>query len=333
MNEVWFEFNLNDFAFAFLSILLEGAPFVLLGTLISGAVDQFLPSGYLLNKLPKKGKGIFLSGIAGLVFPMCECGVVPVVRRLIRKGMPPEHGITYMLAAPIVNPITALSTFAAFKGQGPWDMTLLRLGLGFFVAVLVGFAVHHLSRRFVLTPKLAAEVEVMEGKAAKKHVEEQEQAGHEHAHAHEHAHEHAEKPSMFRRIVGALEIAASDFLDMMMYFVLGAAAAAFFNTSVRQDLILPLATDVWLATFSMMGFAALLSICSSSDAFIAATLTAFPFVSKLAFLVFGPMVDLKLIFIYSALLRKSFIALMVLFLFVLIGLICARLSYVTFLQL
>lgn len=324
MAATWFEFSANDFAFAFLSILLEGTPFVLLGTLISGAVDQFLPSGYLLRKLPRKGRGIFISGLAGLVFPMCECGVVPVVRRLIRKGMPPEHGITYMLAAPIVNPITALSTFAAFKGQGALDMTLMRLGLGFFVAVLVGFAVHHLRRRFVLTPALAAEVEELE----KRRDALPESAEPEDDHDHEHEHAHAPKPPFWRRIVGALEITASDFLDMMLYFVLGAAAAAFFNTSIRQEIILPLATDVWLATFSMMGFAALLSICSSSDAFIAATLTAFPFASKLAFLTFGPMVDLKLIFIYSALLRKTFILALVCFLFVLIGLVSVRLSFI-----
>ena len=93
----------------------------------------------------------------------------------------------------------------------------------------------------------------------------------------------------------------------MVFFVLGVAISALFSTAVNQELIMPLALNDWIATASMMVLAAILSLCSTSDAFIAATFIAFPGVAKLAFLVFGPMFDLKLLFIYSAVFRKRFV--------------------------
>ena len=128
------------------------------------------------------------------------------------------------------------------------------------------------------------------------------------------------------RVGNAVRVAVSDFLDVMVFFVLGVTISALFSTSVNQELIMPLALNDWVATFSLMGFAAILSLCSTSDAFIAATLIAFPAVAKLAFLVFGPMFDLKLLFIYSAVFRKRFVVGLGVGLFILIGLICVRLK-------
>jgi uncharacterized protein len=127
------------------------------------------------------------------------------------------------------------------------------------------------------------------------------------------------------RIGNALRVAVADFLDVMVFFVLGVMVSALFSTSLNQELIMPLALNDWIATFSLMVFAGILSLCSTSDAFIAATLISFPSVAKLAFLVFGPMFDLKLIFIYSAVFRKRFVAGLGVGLFLLIGMICVRL--------
>ena len=110
--------------------------------------------------------------------------------------------------------------------------------------------------------------------------------------------------------------------------MLGAGAAALFNTSVNQDFIVPLAMNDWLATGSLMALSATLCLCSTTDAFIAATFSMFSNVSKLAFLVFGPMVDLKLIFIYSSVFRKRFVFGLAIGLFVLIGLLCMRLRVI-----
>ena len=146
----------QDFALAFLSILFEGAPFILLGTLISGFIDIYLPAGTMDRFLPKnKILAVLTAGLLGAVFPVCECAVVPVIRRLVKKGLPVSCALTYMLAAPIVNPITALSTWKAFQGQGAAMMTSGRLALGFAVAVLVGLIVSRLRLAAVLKPNLA----------------------------------------------------------------------------------------------------------------------------------------------------------------------------------
>jgi uncharacterized membrane protein YraQ (UPF0718 family) len=294
-----FNFSLPDFSYAFLSILLEGLPFLLLGPILSGLIDQFLPARLMTRLLPRNPvAGAIVSASLGIIFPMCECGVVPVIRRLMTKGLPVSNAITYMLAAPIVNPIVALSTYAAFKGQDPLGMTIFRLGAGFLVAVIVGIVVHRISINHVLRTEVIADIAQPGGLTA----------------------------SPGGKLWGALNVCVTDFLAMSVYFVIGAMAAATFNTAVNQDFILPLAMNDTLATVSLMGLAAVLSVCSTTDAFIAATLGLFPIAAKLAFLVFGPMVDLKLVFIYAAVFRKRFILGLVVGLFILIAFICLRLQ-------
>jgi len=124
----WFSFSVNDFAYSFLSVLFEGVPFLLLGSIVSGLVDVFVSSELMQKIIPKNSAAaIVVSGLLGLIFPMCECGSVIVIRRFIKKGLPLSSAVTYMLAAPIVSPIVALSTFAAFQSRAnpslPWLMT------------------------------------------------------------------------------------------------------------------------------------------------------------------------------------------------------------------
>ena len=307
MNAPWFSFSVQDFSYAFISVLLEGVPFILLGTLLSGLIEQFLPARVMTRLLPRNAfAAVCLGGVLGVVFPMCECGIVPVIRRLIAKGLPVSSAVAYMLAAPIVNPITALSTYAAFRGQGAAEFTALRLGLGFFVAVLAGLAVLNLPIGAVLKKTILESV-TLSGPAG--------ESG-------------SSAMPFLRRLIAAMEAGVRDFLDVMVYFILGVGVASVFSTAVNQELFLPLSLDDRLAVPSMMTLAGILSLCSSSDAFIAATFVAFPAVAKLAFLVFGPMMDLKLAFIYSAVFTRRFVAALAVGLFVIIGLLCLRLAVV-----
>ena len=135
----WFNFSWQNFWFSFLALAFEGLPFVLVGSLISGFIAAFVPSRIITRFLPKnRFLATLVSGLLGLVFPVCECGVVPVVRRLLDKGLPLSCGLTYMLASPIVNPLVAISTYAAFRGQHPDLNTAVRLISGYLVAVVVG---------------------------------------------------------------------------------------------------------------------------------------------------------------------------------------------------
>ncbi len=299
----WFHFSLPDFQYAFLSILLEGVPFLLGGALLSGVLEEFLPQSLMTRLLPRNPRvAVLVSGLLGVVFPVCECGIVPVVRRLFRKGLPLSCGVTYMLAAPIVNPLVILSTLAAFRGQGAWEMALLRFALGLSVAVIAGWACGYFSPSSILRKGVLSS------------------AGGEHLHHHD------KTRGLLDRLENAAGVASRDFLDVAVYFVIGAAAASFFSTAVNQEIILPLASHPPLAIASLMGLASVLSVCSTTDAFIAATLTTFPMAAKLAFLVFGPMLDFKLLFLYSSAFSKRFILFLAIGLFIVIGGLCWRLS-------
>ncbi|HPA19420.1 MAG TPA: permease [Verrucomicrobiae bacterium] len=283
-----FRFSLNDFTLSFLSVLFEGFPFLVFGTLVSGVIDAFVPPAWFRRAVPRnRVVAVALSGLFGLVFPLCECGIVPVMRRLIRKGVPAACAVTYMLAAPIVNPITLLSTLAAFQGQGPWWMASLRLGLGYVVAAGAGLLVLRVRPEAFLRHASAD----LPGEGSS---------------------DDGDSLPMRARFARAVRCSASDFLDVAAFLVMGAAIAAVFNTAVSREIIVPLASSAPLAVGSLMGGAVVLSLCSTSDAFIAATLNQFPFASKLAFLVFGPVFDLKLAFMYNAVFRTWFVGLLAL---------------------
>lgn len=321
----------QDFAFAFLSILFEGAPFILLGTLISGFIDIYLPAGTMDRLLPKRRfPAILVAGLLGAILPVCECAVVPVIRRLVKKGLPVSCALTYMLAAPIVNPITALSTWKAFKGPeipfGPdlslsasLVMTLSRLGLGFLVAVAVGVAVSRLPMRKLLRQRL---VDSLQKEAAEEkrdghdHEHRHGCCGHDHDHGHHHHHEHDDN-----RLVAAFRSAMRDFVDVGVYFTIGVAITALFNTGIAPgaEWLDTLAKNAVVAPAALMALAFVLSLCSTSDAFIAATLDKFTYGAKLAFLVFGPMLDVKLLFLYQTVLRRRFIIQLAIGLFLGIG--------------
>jgi uncharacterized membrane protein YraQ (UPF0718 family) len=272
----------QDFALAFLSILFEGAPFILLGTLISGFIDVYLPPGTMDRFLPRNRKwAVVMAGLLGAVFPVCECAVVPVIRRLVSKGLPVSCALTYMLAAPIVNPITALSTWKAFQGQGAGMMTCSRLLLGFLVAVAVGLIVMRLPICAVLKKSLVDSLAEKDAKNAK----ESDCCG---GHSHDHVNPGPPK-NHGDRLVAAFRSTIKDFVDVGVYFAIGVTITALFNTGIAPGAhwLDGLASTTTAAPAALMALAFILSLCSTSDAFIAATLDKFSWGSKLAFLTFG----------------------------------------------
>lgn len=299
---------MGDVLMAFLSILFEGAPYILIGTVLSGFIDAFLPAKLLERVLPRnKVLSTLIAGFLGLVFPVCECAVVPVIRRLVQKGLPMSCAITYMLSAPIMNPIVAVSTLTAFKEFAGIEsitdvtlasMTIARLSLGYVVAVIVGLIVLRFEPRQVLKASIVEGIESGAGG---------------------HTHDHAAGADFNGKITHAMRTAMRDFLDTAMYFAIGVIITSIFNTQVNQALIDQVADREWLAIPSIMGLAFVLSLCSTSDAFIAAPMAAFSMASKLAFLVFGPMMDIKLLFMYSSVFKRRVVVALFFGLFVLTG--------------
>jgi len=183
----WFsEAAVQDFSLRFLSVLFEGLPFIFIGTLISGLIDVYLPSSLLDKLLPKNKFGSILTcGLLGLLIPVCECTVVPVIRRLVAKGLPVGSAFAYMLAAPIVNPITIASTFTAFNGS--WEMALSRALLGYSVAVCVGVMILFLPLEKILKESLIAKLNFSGRDPEKKnHIEKEESECCNESHVHSH---------------------------------------------------------------------------------------------------------------------------------------------------
>jgi uncharacterized protein len=269
----------QNFLLVFGSLLIEAFPFVLLGALVSAAIEVFVPSS-LFEKLARLPRPLQLpaSGLAGLAFPVCECGSVPVARRLAKKGLSPAAAVTFMLAAPILNPVVIASTFIAYRGRETmWTMVLGRAGLGLLAAVAVGWVVAGRRTDELLRPRQELED------------------------PHDHAHPSRSRPAAF------FEHLAGDFTFMGRYLVLGAAVAATMQTFVPQSIIGSVAGTPIVDLVAMMGLAFILSLCSESDAFVAASFVQFGSGAQLAFLVFGPMVDTKLGFLYSATFRRGFL--------------------------
>jgi uncharacterized protein len=300
---------LPDVAYAFLSILLEGTPYILFGTLLSGFIAAFLDSRLLDRLLPKNGLlATLIAGLLGLVFPVCECAIVPVIRRLVQKGLPLSCAVTYMLAAPIVNPIVAFSTLTAFNelpGLNSFSaltasITFARLSLGYTVAVAVGIGLLFIRRERILSSSVLAGLE--------------KSASHSEVTP-------ATAASFNAKLVQAMRTAMSDFLDTAMYFTIGVIITAVFKTQVDHTQLSQMAGQPWLAQPFMMGLAMVLSLCSTTDAFIAASMAGFSTAAKLAFMVFGPMMDIKLLFMYSSIFQRRIVVSLMLVLFILVGLL------------
>ncbi|HEX9388396.1 MAG TPA: permease [Anaerolineales bacterium] len=269
--------KLNLFATVFLGIFIEALPYLLIGTLISGIVEVFVDREQIIRFVSNRTLRAAVTGaLMGLVFPVCECGVIPLARRLFHKGLPLSAGVAFLLAAPVLNPIVIFSTAAAF-GWGP--MLLWRVGFTLLIAVIVGlvFSIEQ-SPSNILTGSLTLS----------------------------HEHTHAESGSSFaEKIQQALIICADEFFEMGRYLIIGAILAALLQTFIPQTALLSVGSGPVLSVLVMQVLAVILSICSTVDAFVALGFTgAFSFGSILSFLVFGPMVDIKSMFMYLQVFRR-----------------------------
>lgn len=285
--------DVQDFVLNFLSIFWEAMPFVVLGALIAGILEELLPQNLIARLMPRSAlPAVVVGGLLGLVFPMCECGIVVVMRRLLKKGLPLSSCIAYMLAGPIVNVVVLLSTYVAFgqHGIGP-EMVLLRGGMGFLTACVTGLVVHRMYKRYgnsLLTESAAPP------KVKGLGLVDDEPA--------------APKGSVFARLGRIAETSLHDVMDIAVFLLLGAALAALVKVFVTPDQVQTFSRELpYLAIPAMMFNSFVLCLCSEADAFVAASFTEMSVSSKLAFLVLGPMLDIKLLMMYTRVFRLRLI--------------------------
>ena len=267
---------LRNLFIVFGSLLIEAMPFVAIGALASALIEVFVPAS-TFAKLASLPRAVQLpaAAMAGIAFPVCECGSVPVARRLARKGLTPAAAVTFMLAAPIVNPVVIASTFVAYRGRDSlWVMVIGRFTIGMLVAICVGWVIG--SR----TPG-----ELLRGASVSDEPDD---------------HDEPRAGRFFTHLTG-------DLIFMARFLIVGALIAATIQTFVPSSVVDRVATLPILSLLAMMALAFILSLCSESDAFVAASFTSFGPSAQLAFLVFGPMVDLKLGALYLGTYSKGFL--------------------------
>ena len=287
---------LTNFRIIFSSLLLQAVPLVMLGAFVAAIIGTFVPASIFarLSKLPEPLQ-IPAAGVAGLAFPVCECGSVPVARRLVARGLIPSAAVTFMLAAPILNPLVIVSTSIAYRGRDIfWTMVLGRAGLGLLTAMVVGWVVGARSREGFLR-QVASDVLSDRGC----HDEACDRGGGAGNDC-----DHDDHEPSWKRFCGYL---AGDFVYMGRFLIFGAAAAAALQTIVPQSVLGSVANTPIVSIITMMALAFALSLCSESDAFVAASFVQFGVGPQLAFLVFGPMMDTKLAFLYSATFSRGFL--------------------------
>lgn len=270
--------NLNTI---FLSILIEALPFVLIGVIIAGTIQIFVTEQHIQKLIPKnKVQAVIMSCVVGALFPACECGIVPIVRRLISKGVPLHAAMGFMLTGPLINPIVIASTYMAFGN----DMKVagLRMGLGFVIALVVAFAVSWIFKGDQLKTSISNRLS--------------------------HSHSHSQNQSFSNRFWSMLTHSIDEFFDMGKYLIMGAFLAAFVQTYMPAKTLLETGDGPVSSLLVMMGLAYVLSLCSEADAFIGASFSSiFPTSSILGFLIFGPMLDLKNTLMMLSVFRSRFV--------------------------
>jgi uncharacterized membrane protein YraQ (UPF0718 family) len=289
--------TLQNFVTVFLGIFIEAAPFLLLGSVASGLIAEFVSADDIARLVPRGKVGSTLMGaLLGIAFPVCECGVVPVVRRLYQKGLPVSAGIAFLLAAPVINPVVIASTYAAF-GLSPifWGRIVFTLVIAFGVGLV--FSVQPNVARVVAPRSFAP---VMGGTPASP----------------DSGAIKNRKPQIGDRLQNAFAMASDDFFDMGRYLVIGTLIAATLQTFVPQSALVAVGGGPVSSVLALQALAFVLSVCSTVDAFLALSfVNTFTAGAILAFVVFGPMFDIKSAIMYLSVFRPRVVLYMFLMTF------------------
>ncbi|MFW6730770.1 MAG: permease [Synechococcus sp.] len=286
----------------FQGLLVEALPFLLIGVAIATLARAWDPRGRWLQRLPTGGVPGALSGaLLGFALPACECGNVPVARRLLAAGAPLATAFGFLFAAPVLNPIVLLATWAAFPDR-PWLLLLRPLG-SLLIALAVTALLLLLPEGELLAPELLAERRLVQPLGQVGLLERRGGlvggAG--------------TLPALtpFRRpaLAELLDHGSREFLELAALLVLGSAVAALLQTLIPRDLFLTLGQAPTLSVLSLMLLALVVSVCSSVDAFLALGFAGQVTPGALlAFLLLGPVIDLKSLSLYGRILRPRALA-------------------------
>jgi uncharacterized protein len=255
----------------FVSVCLQALPFLVMGTVVSGVIAAFVPPGEIGQLLPRnRVLAVPAAGLVGVGLPGCECGSVPIAGRVIARGAPVAPALTFLLAAPAVNPVVVVATAVAFPGRP--GFVVARFAASLLTAIVVGWVWLLLGRDDL--------VERARRRTAPS----------------------GSRAEAFRATT------MHDLTHAGGYLVVGGLVAATLQVFVPTAVLDGLAGTGAVAVLALAGLAVVLAICSEADAFVAASLTQFSSTAKLAFLVVGPAVDVKLVALQAGTFGRAFAA-------------------------
>lgn len=305
---------IKDISIIFTSIFFESMPFLLLGALISSIIEVFVSKDTITKIIPKnKILGSFVGIILGFFIPACDCAVIPISKRLIKKEVPINVAISFMLASPIINPVVILSTYYAFYRTNP-NIFWYRIMFGILIALVIGIIMGIIfNKKQVIINKLDEEDDCCSchNYSLDKDFEDLEKCIHH------------ETKSPKNTILEILRHTGIDFFDVVKYLMLGALIASLIQVVLPRNVLAVFNENEFLSIIVLMLFAYLISLCSTSDSFVGKSLlSSFSQGSIIAYLLLGPMIDIKNTIVLLGNYRKNFVITLISLIFVVIFIFC-----------
>ena len=319
--------TIKNIAIIFTSIFFESLPFLLLGSLISSVIETYVSNETIAKIIPKnKVLGSIVGVFLGFFLPACDCAVIPVSKRLLKKKVPINVAISFMLASPIINPVVLLSTYNAFYRTNP-EIFWYRLLFGIIIALLIGIIMGIIfGKKEVITNSLIDEDD--ECCNCHKHEEKidedfkdlvdefKDSDFEEECHCH---HEKNTHHSLKNDILSICRNTAYDLFEVVKYLMFGALLASLVQVLLPRNILMVFNNNQVLSIIVLMLFAYLISLCSTSDSFVGKSLlSTFNESSIIAYLLLGPMIDIKNTIVLLGNYKKSFVWTLITLIFVVI---------------
>ena len=298
---------IKNIAIIFISIFLESLPFLLLGSLISSIIETYISNETIAKLIPKNKVLGSITGVClGFFIPACDCAVIPISKRLLKKKVPINVAISFMLASPIINPVVLLSTYKAFYRTNP-NIFWYRLLFGIIISLAIGIIMGTIfNNKEVITNTI------------------EEDNCHCHHHdEHCHCKEHHHKRNIKTDILSILKHTAYDMFEVVKYLMFGAFIASTVQVLLPRTILTIFQKNDALSILILMIFAYLISLCSTSDSFVGKSLLSlFTTSSIVAYLLLGPMIDIKNTLVLLGNYKKSFVITLISLIFIIIFICC-----------
>ena len=290
--------TVKNISIIFTSIFFESLPFLFLGSLISPIIETYVSNDTIAKFISKyKVLGSIVGVFLGFFLPACDCAVIPVSKRLLKKKVPINVAISFMLASPIINPVVLLSTYKAFYMTNP-EIFWYRLLFGIIIALLIG----------IIMGIVFNDKEVITNNLDDEHNES--------CHCHECEHHHH---SVKNDILSICKHTAYDLFEVVKYLMFGALIASLVQVVLPRNILVIFNNNQVLSIAVLMLFAYLISLCSTSDSFVGRSLlSTFGKSSIMAYLLLGPMIDIKNTIVLFGNYKKSFVITLITLIFVII---------------